>query len=52
MPDERAIMTYVSSYYHCFAGKIKVNSLKESGPALHLFCFFIFLLFCLYVTVD
>ena len=25
MPDERAIMTYVSSYYHCFAGKIKVN---------------------------
>ena len=24
MPDERAIMTYVSSYYHCFAGKIKV----------------------------
>ena len=26
MPDERAIMTYVSSYYHCFAGKIKVIS--------------------------
>ena len=26
MPDERAIMTYVSSYYHCFAGKIKVNN--------------------------
>ncbi|XP_059350410.1 alpha-actinin, sarcomeric isoform X2 [Daphnia carinata] len=26
MPDERAIMTYVSSYYHCFAGKIKAET--------------------------
>ena len=32
MPDERAIMTYVSSYYHCFAGKIKVNN----NPPEHL----------------
>jgi len=24
MPDERAIMTYVSSYYHCFSGAQKV----------------------------
>jgi hypothetical protein len=30
MPDERAIMTYVSSYYHCFAGKIKVNLAHHS----------------------
>lgn len=25
MPDERAVMTYVSSYYHCFSGAQKVN---------------------------
>lgn len=24
MPDERAVMTYVSSYYHCFSGAQKV----------------------------
>lgn len=27
MPDERAVMTYVSSYYHCFSGAQKVCSL-------------------------
>ena len=27
MPDERAIMTYVSSYYHCFSGAQKVRKL-------------------------
>jgi len=26
MPDERANMTYVSSYYHCFAGKKKAET--------------------------
>lgn len=25
MPDERAVMTYVSSYYHCFSGAQKVH---------------------------
>lgn len=25
MPDERAVMTYVSSYYHCFSGAQKVG---------------------------
>jgi hypothetical protein len=25
MPDERAVMTYVSSYYHCFSGAQKVQ---------------------------
>lgn len=34
MPDERAIMTYVSSYYHCFAGKIKVNLVLHSRLTL------------------
>lgn len=30
MPDERAVMTYVSSYYHCFSGAQKVcNSLFD-----------------------
>jgi len=24
LPDERAVMTYVSSYYHCFSGAQKV----------------------------
>lgn len=24
MPDEKAVMTYVSSYYHCFLGMRKV----------------------------
>lgn len=24
MPDDRAVMTYVSSYYHCFSGAQKV----------------------------
>lgn len=24
MPDERAIMTYISSYYHVFSGAIQV----------------------------
>lgn len=26
MPDERAVMTYVSSYYHCFSGAQKVRT--------------------------
>jgi actinin alpha len=26
MPDEKAVMTYVSSYYHCFSGMQKVCS--------------------------
>lgn len=26
MPDERAVMTYVSSYYHCFAGAKKAET--------------------------
>ena len=47
MPDERAIMTYVSSYYHCFAGKIKVNLAIHSTD--HNWCrpyhFFIFTIF-------
>lgn len=25
LPDERAVMTYVSSYYHCFSGAQKVK---------------------------
>lgn len=25
MPDERAVMTYVSSYYHTFSGAQQVN---------------------------
>jgi len=25
MPDERVVMTYVSSYYHTFSGKQKVG---------------------------
>lgn len=29
MPDERAVMTYVSSYYHCFSGAQKVGSKKS-----------------------
>lgn len=28
MPDERAVMTYVSSYYHCFSGAQKVCVLQ------------------------
>lgn len=28
MPDERAVMTYVSSYYHCFSGAQKVGHIK------------------------
>lgn len=28
MPDERAVMTYVSSYYHCFSGAQKVCVLR------------------------
>ena len=48
MPDERAIMTYVSSYYHCFAGKIKVNLAIHSTDhnrcrPYHFFIFTIFL---------
>lgn len=30
MPDERAVMTYVSSYYHCFSGAQKVINLLTS----------------------
>lgn len=30
MPDERAIMTYVSSYYHCFSGAQKVRALMST----------------------
>jgi actinin alpha len=26
MPDERLVMTYVSSYYHCFSGAQKVKA--------------------------
>ena len=37
MPDERAIMTYVSSYYHCFAGKIKVNVFIPATKRLTVF---------------
>lgn len=36
MPDERAVMTYVSSYYHCFSGAQKVCCLNV------LFCLFCF----------
>ena len=28
-PDERAIMTYVSCYYHAFSGQQKVNQHKR-----------------------
>jgi len=42
MPDERAVMTYVSSYYHCFSGAQKVSdnfnltkSVLESVLILH-----------------
>lgn len=33
MPDERAVMTYVSSYYHCFSGaqKVCVKSLAKTN---------------------
>lgn len=30
MPDERAVMTYVSSYYHCFSGAQKVGSFNSA----------------------
>lgn len=32
MPDERAVMTYVSSYYHCFAGAKKVIASSDHRP--------------------
>ena len=32
MPDDRAIMTYVSSYYHTFAGAQKVCILTNYSP--------------------
>lgn len=31
MPDERAVMTYVSSYYHCFSGAQKVCVICNSN---------------------
>ncbi len=30
MPDERAVMTYVSSYYHTFSGAQQVCFTKQS----------------------
>lgn len=36
MPDERAVMTYVSSYYHCFSGAQKVCNWRfQSGMKLN-----------------
>lgn len=35
-PDERAIMTYVSCFYHAFAGAEQVPSTRPSGAVLLL----------------
>ena len=40
MPDDRAIMTYVSSYYHTFAGAQKVCILTNYTYLLHNILFF------------
>lgn len=46
MPDERAVMTYVSSYYHCFSGAQKVcfprivSGHKEVDRTLREHCHF------------
>lgn len=31
-PDEKAVMTYVSCYYHAFSGKQKVRNAKKTKP--------------------
>lgn len=41
MPDERAVMTYVSSYYHCFSGAQKVGY-QILEPTKFKFKFFLF----------
>ncbi len=35
-PDERAIMTYVSCYYHAFQGAMQVGKRKKIGFLLFL----------------
>lgn len=35
-PDEKAIMTYVSCFYHAFAGAEQVRSQTVTRRALHL----------------
>lgn len=34
-PDERSVMTYVSAYYHAFAGAHKVHNLCVLTSLLH-----------------
>lgn len=42
-PDERAVMTYVSCYYHAFSGQQKVKYSSSINAFFHLFCFHLFL---------
>lgn len=41
MPDERAVMTYVSSYYHCFSGAQKVGFLIFEKKKENIYSFII-----------
>ena len=46
-PDERAVMTYVSCYYHAFQGAQQVRSAGTLA-----FCFFFFVSSCLLVWFE
>ncbi len=37
-PDERSVMTYVSAYYHAFAGAHKVKWLKNAKKKVKCVC--------------